>query len=290
MVVAVVLVGVACASAAGCYRPGFEDCQLTCSAAAEASCPDGLVCAAGRCRTDELAPACPQGPTDAGEDTADASGEDAIDAFVADAHPEAPDAAPQPDASCTCDPLSQSCCTAEDACDLTAGSAFCRDVTAAGMQAAVCSSPTECARGYSCMNGAGSPPGSCHEFCDADGDCAGGGLCDLLASASTTKVCTTACNPPTAAGCPEGSACQAAPNAEASRWHTDCRPAGPGGGGAACTSNDSCKIGFACVGAPLRCRKYCNLGAPGGSACPGQDECIALGTGVLDGTEWGVCM
>jgi hypothetical protein len=274
---------------AGCYRPAFEDCALTCGQSA--LCPDDLECVAGLCRTAGHAGACPD--PDGGAIVADAP------PGTPDAPPGTPDAADLPDASTmctTCDPVTQSCCEATLACDLSAaGEAFCRGVGAGSTQGIPCTVGSECARGYSCVGPDGAATtGSttCHEFCDADGDCGGqGGLCDVRVAGTAVKACTTTCTPISQVGCQLTFACTPALAADGSRWHTDCRRVGAGSQGNACTSNEECKRNLICAGSPKRCTKVCEMGAAGGNACIGQSTCTRLGTGAtFGGVEYGACL
>jgi hypothetical protein len=290
---------------AGCYRPAFEDCALSCGPGA--LCPDDLQCAAGLCRTDPHA-ACPGhdgGAVDAPPGTPDAAPlpdappgtPDA--APLPDAPPGTPDAAPLPDASTmctTCDPLTQSCCEATLACDLSAsGDAFCRGVGAGSTQGIPCTVGSDCARGYSCVATDGSArlaATTCHEFCAGDGECNGqGGFCDVRVAGSAVKACTTTCTPITHVGCQTAFACTPALAADGSRWHTDCRRTGIGAQGATCTGNEECRRGLICAGSPKICTKVCRMDAPGNSACSGGSTCKRLGTGaVFGGVEFGACL
>ena len=229
----------------------------------------------------------PEPLADASE-LADARGPDArFDAAapVPDARPV--DAALPPDAACLCDPLEgQSCCSSGDACDIQANVARCRDVTSADQQAAACQTATGCAAGYSCV------AGTCHEFCDDDGDCVGGGaLCDLRVGTTAFRVCTSFCDPLSGSGCESGWACELGENPADDRWHTDCRAAGSVAPGGACSGNDDCGRGFACAGSPTRCVSYCNSQQQDDAGCPGTPSCqLGPASPVIDGVTWGVCL
>src|SRR5688572_992995 len=83
-------VGVAgLASIAGCYSPEVRDCTLTCSAASD--CVDGQVCGSDHfCAAPAIAGQCASLPGgDAGDGIRDAG----VIAPIADARPDAPDAA-----------------------------------------------------------------------------------------------------------------------------------------------------------------------------------------------------
>jgi hypothetical protein len=134
----------------------------------------------------------------------------------------------------------------------------------------------------------------CREACNLGADCrqtavASGttaepnnlGRCLISLTGSSTKVCTFACNPVTAAGasgCPSGYAClyfQTTPVPEA----TDCEPAGAVGENGDCTTAD-CAPGLVCVsaGSTNRCRQICRTGNNADCAVAG-DTCL-IPTGV----------
>jgi hypothetical protein len=292
-----------------CYRPSFHDCQLQCVSAS--GCPQGLYCVDGFCRLD-LEPADRCDLQDGGfVQLADAHLTDLdgslqpLDGAVADAHtvPDARgpfdahvadarvadarviDASGPPDVACTCDPISQSCCGSGDACDIRASESECRDVTVAGQQAAACSAPEQCARGYTCL------AGTCHEFCTSDSQCVGGGaLCDVRVGSSTVMACTSLCDPVSSSGCAAGFACEVARSSTTSRWHTDCRAAGSVTAGGACVKNTDCGRGFVCTGNPARCAPYCNS-QQGDEGCPGAPTCqISSDPPTVSGVEWGACL
>jgi hypothetical protein len=288
---------------AGCYRPSFEDCALTCSTSQ--ICPDDLHCIAGLCRLSETPGACPAPRPDADVSTPDAP-PGTPDADVADAPPGTPDARPvdaamPPDASTmctTCDPVAQSCCETGLACDLSAaGEAFCRGASVTGStQGIPCTIGSECARGYTCV----APDGTavtgdttCHEFCTVDSMCGGqGGFCDVKVAGTGIEACTTTCDPATSTGCQTGFSCTPARAADGSRWHTDCRRVTQSGSqGTACTIDEQCRKGLICAASVQKCEKLCNVNAPGNSACGGGTSCVALDpTAVFNGIPWGACL
>jgi hypothetical protein len=76
------------------------------------------------------------------------------------------------------------------------------------------------------------------------------------------KVCSdriTSCNPVARTGCAGGTGCYVVTSTEL----TGCHAAGPGGQGAACTTNYDCQAGYACVDDPSRCYKMCRAGNDG---------------------------
>jgi hypothetical protein len=162
--------------------------------------------------------------------------------------------------------------------------AECRVVMHSGQQAAPCASATACAPGYSCVNG------TCHEFCDADGDCAGGGArCEL--PIADWQVCTSLCDPLSSSGCQNGWACALGKRPGGTRWTTDCRVEGAGVEDSPCTSDTQCGRGLVCAGSPKHCARYCNSAQPGGSGCPGADDCVFdSNSPVIDGVTWGACL
>ena len=236
-----------------CYSPHLRDCTLKCGV--ENSCPEGLQCASdGWCRTDVSAPACP----------------------------------------CTCDPLQQSCCAAGDSCDLVAPAfvAECRDVSIDGEQGIRCRAPEECGRSLSCVIEPGAVDGTCHRFCDAEGDCqGGGGLCALSLGSTPVRVCTTRCNPFDSQGCPPEFSCIIGyEGTGGGRAWTDCQVHGGGDIGASCASDADCKRARLCRGAPAgTCTEYCSTADS--NTCPSSLTCKPLDQSgvVIDGIDWGYC-
>jgi hypothetical protein len=300
---AIALIFLAGLTGAGCYRPAFEDCALTCTGGT--GCPEDLTCRDGFCRVGTIESACPVGADastiDAPVPVPDAPPGTPDATPLPDAPPGTPDAALPPDASTmcnVCDPVEQSCCTDPPACDLSAsGQPFCRSVGAGSTQGIQCNIGSECAAGYSCI----APDGlattnatTCHEFCDDDADCSGqGGFCDVPVAGTAVKACTTTCTPISHVGCQLAFACTPALSADASRWHTDCRRVGLGAQGSACTADDQCRRNLICAGGASKiCTKVCRMDAPGGSGCNGASgSCTRLGTGaIFGGVEFGACL
>jgi hypothetical protein len=302
-----VLVAVAAVASAGalaaCYAPGFRDCQFSCDG--EIGCPEGLICVTGECRTTATpATTCLAGGGDMadgsltdGPEPSDDSSTPTIDSSTptidsstptidAAVPPPIDAAVPPVDAgTCDCDPLGgQSCCGGGKSCDVVGDDAVCRAVTLSGQQAAPCTSATQCAPGYSCMNG------TCHEFCDADGDCmGGGGLCEL--PIADWQACTSACDPLSSSGCQTDWACTIGKRPGGTRWTTDCRVEGASALGAPCSADTQCERGLVCAGSPKRCARYCNSGQSGGSGCPGTPTCVFDSSSpVIGGITWGACL
>ena len=241
------------ATGSACSSPHVRDCTLTCGV--ENACPDGLQCASdGLCRFDVNAPAC----------------------------------------LCTCDPLQQSCCAGGETCDLVAPSfaAECRSVSSGGEQGERCQAPEECGRTLSCVMEPDAVDGTCHRFCSADGDCAGGGgLCALSLGMTTVRVCTTGCNPFDSQGCPSEFSCIISyEGTGGGRAWTDCRVHGDGDTGASCTGDADCKREKVCRGAPAgTCTEYCSTADS--STCPSPMTCMPLDQSgvVIGGIDWGYC-
>ena len=274
-------------AATGCYRPAFEDCALTCGPGG--LCPDELHCVDGLCRTEANPGACPVVADGGAVPDANTL---APDARTVDANPGDPDAS-----TCTCDPLSQSCCEPAEACDLAvAGTPYCRAVSNALTQGQQCNVAAQCARGLSCVAPDGTftvGASTCHAFCDTNDDCAGeGGLCDVPFTGSGVKACTTRCDPLDHTGCQALFACTPALAADGQHWHTDCRRTGTFAQGHTCASTDECRRNLLCAGTPATCVKVCSMSAPGGSGCPGATTCKRLGTtgAIFGGVEYGACL
>jgi hypothetical protein len=279
----------------GCYKPGFEDCQLTCGGQ-DNLCPDGFHCESGRCRAAGMTGAC--APVDAAVDPPDA------DPLAPDADPLAPDAMPMidatpaPDANCsggtTCDLYDQTCCAGNEACDVNgSGEPICRPLGGALGQTNPCTSANQCAAGATCVSAEAAGPGnasSCHRFCENDGQCAGGGgTCNLpLDGASDVKVCGSDCQPGGPEQCASGWACSLFLPA-GDRYHSDCRPViGDGKQGDPCALSQDCRKGFQCAADVGECQRLCIIA--GTPACNGTFICTPFVPDVVvDGKQWGVC-
>ena len=108
-------------------------------------------------------------------------------------------------------------CDGDGWCRVDEGAPGC-DVTHAGDQASQCQNATECARAHTCV------AGTCHPFCDDQGDCEGdGGACELEVGAGTL-ACTKRCSPRDGGGCPPGYDCLVFYAGD--RGWTDCGPDG----------------------------------------------------------------
>lgn len=183
-------------------------------------------------------------------------------------------------------------------CYLSGTSRVC---AAAGTAAfgATCAGAFACVPGGICINVArsGAAANMCSRFCAADSDCAGG-LCLYTlndgagGSVPGVTICSTPCNPVTSGGCPIGTACRVfQESAGAMRFFSDCSaPVGAGGQGAACTTDEQCRAGFACAGS--QCLQWCTgIGLAGSlGGCPTGLRCYGFATPIrVGGTEHGVC-
>lgn len=259
---------------------------------------------------------------DGGNDDGDASTNDGnpgdggdgdastIDARVIDARPDAavdaPTDAPTDANGCInqpCDYQAPQCgCGAPLVCDIDftdlMGSS-CRAVNAPGNAQSTCSSFSECAGGFTCVNAGGGR--RCEQFCQQDAECPGPrGRC--LIQITTTQgvpiagatTCSSNCNPlsTTLGGaCPTNWKCSFFTIGQANI--VDCSIPGIGGHGAACNTDADCGAGTMCstFNAVKACRRVCNKTAGGqecaainGTTCFGFQEPLTLA-----GTEYGIC-
>lgn len=160
-----------------------------------------------------------------------------------------------------------------------------------------CSGETACRAGHLCVGIAGTA--FCSRFCNTDTDCTGGpgSLCLLTLNDGSggalpgVTLCTIACNPAAATGCPSGMACAIyQESAGAMRTFTGCRAAGTGTAGSPCTTEDDCQPGYFCADAGLgnECIRWCTY--PSGVECGGR-TCNPFADGGLyvGATQYGYC-
>ena len=252
---------------AGCYSPQFVDCSVECGGSPinGALCPKNTVCLSdGFCHATREEPLC-----GAGDGDGDGDGDGGLNA---------------------CDPcelVSQCGCESDEACDNDLDPT-CRPAGNA-RQGEVCSAANDCAAGFTCLG----PPGgrACHEFCEDDTTCdGGGGLCNVDIAGGPQLVCTTDCNPVNSSGCPASFGCSANFNNELGRYHTNCHAGGPGGQDASCSTLSDCLPGFHCASfaSPI-CLRSCVVGDS--SVCTGGRTCRSFNpNAVIDGVEYGGCL
>lgn len=157
----------------------------------------------------------------------------------------------------------------------------------------------ECTGLYSCAPGAlctliSSSKSVCSKYCDTDAQC-GGGLCALTLNDGSggmvpgIKLCSDACDPTSAAGCPAGLnlGCQIG-QTEAGVTFAVCSGAGAGTQGTTCTDEEDCAPGYGCFNTgTTQCLKWCK---PPNGTCPAGASCLSFNPAVyLGGVEYGVC-
>lgn len=280
-----------CTSAADCndglYCNGIERCEVgTCVAGTPVTCDDGVACTEDTC----VEPAAGTTPSCnyTANDALCGAGEtcNATSGCIAGC------------AETPCRLVSPQCgCPGGQGCYLSGVTRAC---SAAGSspEGGACPTVTSCAPGLVCLDIARSGPArnQCNRFCDTDADCTGGALCAYTLNDGTggdipgVRVCTRACNPLSGAGCVAGAKCTIfRESMGAMRYYTDCTaPVGAGGQFAACTSDEQCQSGFACVA--NECLRWCTqLGvAPGG--CSAGLRCYGFTTPIVVGAvQYGVC-
>ncbi len=211
----------------------------------------------------------------------------------------------------TCSPVAGTGCAAGQTCTLVdaCGTPGC-GTSGAGGQGSPCTMPADCGGRTVCLS-----DGLCHQFCNTDGDCAGGDRCSINVGPDPTMcpaggqnwtVCTTpcACNVLNQTGCglaPCTGACYELGDVG------DCAQPPPSGGmtGASCCDAGGncyvnlCAAGFTCVGASptATCHRYCECGGSTGPCTAGTPACGASeGTCTdsnavaPDGRRIGFCM
>ncbi len=151
-----------------------------------------------------------------------------------------------------------------------------------------------CAAGYTCMSGGNGF--SCVAFCRGDADCSGdGSRCTLqvtfddgqdpMAPVPGGSVCSQACDPLDARGCPPDWACRVVRDATP---YTFCQTAGKGAQGDPCSGEADCAAGFTC--ADTGCARLCEVRTAGSCADLAGTTCIAFSVHpVLGGREIGLC-
>jgi hypothetical protein len=219
-----------------------------------------------------------------------------------DAAPLPPDAAPPPG---MCNLVTGAGCAAPTpACDLGAANEHaCRQVLSPGTTTSTCSDATSCATNFSCI-GASATASSCMRYCAADSDCGGtaGALCVVTlvdgggATIPNVTLCSQACGPLDASGCPSTWACRLGREPTgAQRALTQCTPSGAGGRNATCADSSDCQAGFQCLCTDAsctpslqKCKKICN--ATANTGCPTAGTCGGFSPSlVIGGTAYGAC-
>lgn len=179
-----------------------------------------------------------------------------------------------------------------DPVDYVHGGKRCRP-TGDGRDETECSG-NDCAAGYTCRQAGNGF--ACLAFCSGDDDCPGARCAlsvtfddgtDPMRPVAGGTVCSTACDPFTAQGCPPGWACRVARDLDP---YTFCETAGAGDDRTPCDVEADCRAGYACAAADrgTACYRFCEVG--GGSECPVGMACTAFGEHpTFNGTEVGVC-
>jgi hypothetical protein len=284
-----------CTSAAECDDGvacnGVERCELgACVAGAPAVCDDAIACTVDRCLepTSGAVPSCNYTPDDARCATGQICGSGGCISTCGES---------------PCRLVTPQCgCPGGQSCYLSGATRLC-SATGASAEGTACTGVSSCASGLICINvGSGATPvNECHRFCDTDSDCVGtGSLCAYTLNDGTggtvpgVRVCSRSCSPVAQTGCAPGTACHIfRESMGAMRYFFDCAgPVGTGGRGASCAAVSDCRAGFACVGTPGTCQKYCAMpgmiGAAGG--CSSGEACYGFTTPLRVGaTEYGVC-
>lgn len=286
---------IGCTSAADCNDGvacnGAERCELgACVAGTPAVCDDAIACTVDRCLepTSGTVPSCNYTP----DDSRCATGQICTATGCISTCSESPCRLVTPQCGC---PGGQSC--------YSSGATRLCSATGASTEGTACTGVSSCAAGLICINVSSGTTAvnECHRFCDTDSDCIGtGSICAYTlddgagGTVPGVRVCSRSCSPTAQTGCAPGTACNIfRETAGAMRYFFDCAaPVGTGGIGASCTSPANCRAGFACVGTPGTCQRYCAspglIGTAGG--CSSGEACYGFTTPLIVGTtEYGVC-
>ena len=286
---------IGCTSAAECDDRiacnGVERCEVgACVAGAPAVCDDAIACTIDRCLepTSGTTPSCNYTPDDARCATGQICGSTGCTSTCAES---------------PCRLVTPQCgCPGGQSCYLSGATRLC-SATGASAEGAVCTGVASCATGLICINVSSGTTAvnQCHRFCDTDSNCVGtGSLCAYTLSDGAggavpgARVCSRSCSPTAQTGCSAGTACHIfRESTGAMRYFFDCAaPVGTGGAYASCTDISDCRAGFACVGTPGTCLRYCSsVGGSGVAAgCSSFELCYGFTTPLRVGTtEYGVC-
>jgi len=176
---------------------------------------------------------------------------------------------------CTEDPcklvVPQCGCDAGDKCTLDGGGDRACEADEGGAAiGTACDAGNDCVAGAICLGGA--TTGYCGEFCATDAECEGT-ICGVGLENGGTPIpdvllCSSACDPGNAGGCPAGLGCVLGQEeAGQMRFLFLCNAAGAGTEGASCTTSANCAPGYGCYNNPGACFRNCNVNAPN---CPAQ--------------------
>jgi hypothetical protein len=268
---------------------GVERCELgSCVAGTPPVCDDGVACTVDSCvePASGTSPSCDYAP----EDSRCASGQTCTASGCVDGCSESP-----------CRLVSPQCgCASGQGCYLSGGSRLCTTAGTAS-EGSSCSGVASCAPGLVCLNLSQTTTAvnQCNRFCETDTDCTGDAICVYTlddgsgGAVSGVRVCSSDCDPVTQVGCGSGAMCTIfSETMGLMRDFTGCTgPAGLGGQGAACTDAVDCQAGYACVGSPGTCLRWCDEpGSAFAPECPAGLTCYGFTTPLtVGGVEYGVC-
>lgn len=293
-VAALALVASAATVLGGCSAGGPRSCSVTCSAAGE--CPDGTSCGPDLyCYSPQETPgSCalagePDGGggdgvgddgSDDGSDGSDDGGDDSGDDSGDDGGDDGPGCDP-------CDPVEQCGCVAGDGCYAGASGPACAQAGELGEEG-LCTSDPDCSPGYGCAAD-GAVDGHCRRYCGEDGDCGGGvRLCSRAVPGSSTRICSSDCDPLDSAACGVGEKCTL-DEGEDARYDARCLEHGGLVYLDICYDQPDCGPGYICVAVGPdfgTCEYLCTVG----SAECGSVTCTGFATPLLfGGDEYGYC-
>lgn len=274
----------------------------------DTQCSDGLACnGAERCVSGAcLAPIAPMDCSDGLSCTNDSCVEPGTCSHLSTCAGGAACSSTGCSTSCSetpCRLLSPQCgCAAGQACYPAGAMRVCA-TAGSGTGGAPCTTSSDCAPSYACLNIAASGPAvnMCTHMCAMDSEC-GGGLCIYQLNDGTgmavpgLTLCSHPCNVATNAGCSAGSVCTIfQEQTGAMRYFTDCTaPVAGAGEDVSCTVGTDCSPDRYCtdtmdgITPGSLCHHFCNTAT--GAGCPGGHTCLGFTTPILiNGISYGVC-
>jgi hypothetical protein len=194
-----------------------------------------------------------------------------------------------------CTAVPQAGCDPGDACDFgdpETGPFECRDVTANGTADSRCAAATDCAAGFTCVDG-GNGKQMCMRFCDSDTQCGFGARCvvDLRDANNTVlpqRVCSNACDIESQTGCPTGFGCLGVE--DGTQDFSDCAVMGGKLDGQTCANSLECLPGSLCVtvAGAKTCHSYCNQSDP--VTCAASETCSSFSVALeINFVAFGFC-
>lgn len=192
-----------------------------------------------------------------------------------------------------CGLVSQCGCESSQTCDIADFSGNVRCV-AFGKAAAgsPCTTTSGCARGLTCVFG------TCHAFCDVDGDPCANGSCMALSLSDDTpipnyEVCSHPCDLRDPMACGGATPAGTGVCSTDGMGSTDCVAGGNLTEKEPCSAGGECGPALVCITLTIgnettsECRRWCRVGE---GDCGGASVCQGFSTKeIIDGVEYGIC-